>query len=673
MVRSRAAVSHRPGGRPFARFGRLNVNRVPTIDEMYLDVGATSRDEVVDGLGVRVGDYGVYQRSFRRHGDRVHSNALDDRAGLAALTALLRRLVGVLPTGSVSLVASVQEEFSARALVPTVRRLAPDVLIAVDVSPATDTPEAHEHSDLALGADVFFVNGVPIERFAVVRERNEHEFGRRSARVFEWRHSVNDELRWLDSEGPLCPALIERVRSSRDEFDYVLFFNARYYQAYHGARAVPSRAVLVPTAERDAALGLEVLPENVVVIFTDVTEIPGAADAAGAPSLQFRSSGDGPAIVRGRRVEGGRPAMDAEQVLVLADGTTSSIPGAGRLRFTRSADHNHWHLKHAARYSLWNSDKTAEVAPALKVDAIVSFGGEQTSPQLFGITPEYFQVRNLNLSEGELITEEHMLGRSSVVLLGPEVAINLFGHSDGVSGETVRIEGQPFRVIGVLESKGGGAFGSEDNQVLVPFTTAQTRLIRRSTSNRVDIIFVQAVSGDVVQQATEEIAQILRTRHRTPVGEDDFTIFSQQDLLTTFQSITGILTVLVDGDDLDEPITDAARSVLDGHVVLSRKLAEKGHFPAVDVGASISRVFRDVTSPEHQAAAQKVRSILATYDEVADLIQIGAYQKGSVPQIDRAVELLPRAHQFLRQQAGTSSTWEETGRQMRQLADAWPW
>ena len=100
------------------------------------------------------------------------------------------------------------------------------------------------------------VNGVPIERFEVARERNEHEFGRRSARVFDWRHSVNDELRWLESEGPLSPALVERVRASRDEFDYVLFFNARYYPAYHGARAVPERAVLVPTAERDAALGL---------------------------------------------------------------------------------------------------------------------------------------------------------------------------------------------------------------------------------------------------------------------------------------------------------------------------------------------------------------------------------------------------------------------------------
>ncbi|MDL1909174.1 FtsX-like permease family protein [Chloroflexi bacterium CFX6] len=187
------------------------------------------------------------------------------------------------------------------------------------------------------------------------------------------------------------------------------------------------------------------------------------------------------------------------------------------------------------------------VAPALQGNGTVSFGGEQTSPQIFGVTPEYFKVRNYNITEGEFITEAHILGRASVVLLGPEVAEKLFGHSDGVTGETVRIEGQPFRVIGVLESKGGGSFGSQDNVVIVPFTTAQTRLIRRSTSDRVDIIFVQAVSGDVVTQASEEIAAILRARHRTPVGADDFTIFTQQDLLSTFQSITGILTIFLGG------------------------------------------------------------------------------------------------------------------------------
>ena len=187
------------------------------------------------------------------------------------------------------------------------------------------------------------------------------------------------------------------------------------------------------------------------------------------------------------------------------------------------------------------------VAPALESSGTVSFGGEQTSPQIFGVTPEYFQVRNLELAEGEFITQEHILGRASVVILGPETAEALFGHPDGVTGETVRIEGQPFRVIGVLKSKGGGAFGSEDDQAILPFTTAQARLIRRGNSDRVDIIFVQAVSGEVVTQAVEEITAILNTRHRNEVGLNDFTIFTQQDLLTTFASITGILTVFLGG------------------------------------------------------------------------------------------------------------------------------
>lgn len=127
--------------------------RVPTIEEMYLDIGASSAGEVADRFGVRVGDYAVYARSFRTRGEQFVSNALDDRAGLAALTTVLARLaVDDLP-GRVSLIASVQEEFSIRGLVPTVRSLDPDVLVAVDVSPATDTPEMRGHaSDIRLGA-----------------------------------------------------------------------------------------------------------------------------------------------------------------------------------------------------------------------------------------------------------------------------------------------------------------------------------------------------------------------------------------------------------------------------------------------------------------------------------------------------------------------------------------
>jgi glycosyltransferase involved in cell wall biosynthesis len=100
------------------------------------------------------------------------------------------------------------------------------------------------------------VNGVAVERFLVARERDEVDFGLRSTHVFTRRHSLHDELEWLDSEGPTSPELIGRLTTRPDEFDYVLLFSARYYQAYHAARAVPARAVLVPTAERDPALGL---------------------------------------------------------------------------------------------------------------------------------------------------------------------------------------------------------------------------------------------------------------------------------------------------------------------------------------------------------------------------------------------------------------------------------
>jgi putative ABC transport system permease protein len=111
----------------------------------------------------------------------------------------------------------------------------------------------------------------------------------------------------------------------------------------------------------------------------------------------------------------------------------------------------------------------------------------------------------------------------------------------------VRIEGQPFRVIGVLEEKGGSSFGSEDDVVIVPMTTAQSRLIRRSTRDRVDVIYIQAINSDSVPGAIEEVAQILRTRHRTAIGADDFTIFSQQDFLDVASAITNVLTIFLGG------------------------------------------------------------------------------------------------------------------------------
>ena len=187
------------------------------------------------------------------------------------------------------------------------------------------------------------------------------------------------------------------------------------------------------------------------------------------------------------------------------------------------------------------------VAPVLQGNGMITYGGESRTTTLVGITPDYAPVRNYNVTEGEFITEEHMLGQSSVVILGTEVADRLFGRTEGLVGETVRIEGQPFRVIGVLESKGGSAFSNEDDQVLVPLTTAQTRLLRRSTRDRVDLILVQAISAQAVPQAQDEVSQILRQRHRTEIGADDFSILTQQTFLDTASTVTNVLTIFLGG------------------------------------------------------------------------------------------------------------------------------
>ena len=187
------------------------------------------------------------------------------------------------------------------------------------------------------------------------------------------------------------------------------------------------------------------------------------------------------------------------------------------------------------------------VAPVLQGSGKITSGGESRTTTLVGVTPDYAPVRNYNVTEGEFITEEHMLAQASVVILGQEVAEAIFDRTEGLVGETVRIEGQPFRVIGVLESKGGSAFSNEDDQVFVPLSTAQTRLLRRSTRDRVDLILVQAVSAQTVPQAQEEVSQILRQRHRTEIGADDFTILTQQTFLDTASTITNVLTIFLGG------------------------------------------------------------------------------------------------------------------------------
>ena len=188
----------------------------------------------------------------------------------------------------------------------------------------------------------------------------------------------------------------------------------------------------------------------------------------------------------------------------------------------------------------------AAVAPVVNATLTVSGPGESIRTTVYGVTPAYEQVRNYGVTEGTFINEEHLLGRSSVALLGPDTAEKMFGRRDGLVGETIRIEGQPFRVIGVLEAKGGSSLGSQDDLVIIPLSTAQARLVRRS-ENGLDMILVQVVSPEMTASATEEVALVLRNRHHTRVGEDDFTVFSQEDFVSVAKTITGVLTIFLGG------------------------------------------------------------------------------------------------------------------------------
>ena len=124
-------------------------------------------------------------------------------------------------------------------------------------------------------------------------------------------------------------------------------------------------------------------------------------------------------------------------------------------------------------------------------------------------------------------------------------------------------------------------------------------------------------------------------------------------------SITGLYTVLVDGDDFNEPITDTARSILDGHIILSRKLGHKNHYPAIDILQSISRCMSQISTKEHKKMAGRLKNVLATYNEAEDLINIGAYKKGSNKNIDYAISKIDAVNAFLMQQTDEKYSFEE--------------
>ena len=185
-------------------------------------------------------------------------------------------------------------------------------------------------------------------------------------------------------------------------------------------------------------------------------------------------------------------------------------------------------------------------APEVRAFATLAAGSSNTTAQVTGVTPEYLSARNLVMASGMFIRFPHVENRDEVVVLGSTVSEELFQNRDPI-GEVVRINGRRYRVIGLLESQGGGGFGTFDTQVLVPITTAYYRLSgERTTSGdtAVDLINVQIRDVEEIDQGIEETSGVLRLRHRI-TGEDDFTVVSQQSTIETLEETTNTLVVFL--------------------------------------------------------------------------------------------------------------------------------
>jgi putative ABC transport system permease protein len=189
------------------------------------------------------------------------------------------------------------------------------------------------------------------------------------------------------------------------------------------------------------------------------------------------------------------------------------------------------------------------VSPQLFRSTVVATGKRDTVPQVLGVSPEYSEVRNWRPEIGVFIDQEHLNSRARVALLGKTVVEDLFPDDPYPLDQTIKINNVPFRVIGILEEKGGSQFSDEDNTVMVPLTTAQLRLFPsrgRSGDLTVSAVIVQAVSEDRMDAATEQVAAILRDQHDIDFrDEDDFSIISQSDIVDVFGQITGVLTTFL--------------------------------------------------------------------------------------------------------------------------------
>lgn len=188
------------------------------------------------------------------------------------------------------------------------------------------------------------------------------------------------------------------------------------------------------------------------------------------------------------------------------------------------------------------------VAPTVDSFGQIVYLGNNANARILGVTPEYIDTMNASVADGDFISAANVTGRSAVVVLGAQIATNLFNDSEPV-GQSVRINNQTFRVIGVMTPKGGTGFLNQDLQTFVPLTTAISRLNRGNQfrgGNSVQNINIKITDSSLQDQVVQDISDVLRERHRV-VFQDDFQIQSQQDILNTANQVTGVLTIFLGG------------------------------------------------------------------------------------------------------------------------------
>ncbi len=189
------------------------------------------------------------------------------------------------------------------------------------------------------------------------------------------------------------------------------------------------------------------------------------------------------------------------------------------------------------------------VAPEVSRFNPVKSGKREITSQVGGVEAEYAAVRNWEIEAGRFITPEDVASHARVAVIGQSVVTGLFPEEEDIASRTIEINGVTFRIVGVLQKRGGSGFGDEDNQVFVPITTAQSRLFPSRTSSgdyRVSVIYVQAASEERMDAASGQITEVLRETHSiTYSNDDDFSVISQADLISIFGQITGVLTLFL--------------------------------------------------------------------------------------------------------------------------------